>query len=198
LWLLYLYAGRELESLPILLWGLGFIFYGAVTFSRAFRLFHLFVVFFTAMMLTFTIGLGVILEQSRIILPATILVTLSMFLSMHLQFAMIGLGVTILYLFSVMTLGSVMIAARYGGETYFLLLGWTIIWISSTFYIALGPIPIIDLNSSAAMVVFMVGARRLEVLMPEEMRIIRYIERLRGILSKRRESEPRLVRASTL
>jgi hypothetical protein len=97
-----------------------------------------------------------------------------------------------------MTLGSVMIAARYGGETYFLLLGWTIIWISSTFYIALGPIPIIDLNSSAAMVVFMVGARRLEVLMPEEMRIIRYIERLRGILSKRRESEPRLVRASTL
>lgn len=185
LWLLYLYVKKELETLPILLWGAAFVFYGLEIITRILGFFNLFILFCVIMMALFVLGLGLILQKPLLIHSITLVVMVAALVLLFVGHGELSHGIALLYFYMTMTVGSVLIIKKYGPEVYSLLLGWTILLVSNTFLIYMQQNPITDINCSVAKVIFTLGARRLEFLMPRELRIRRYIETLRRMFRSR-------------
>jgi len=179
-WLLYLYARKELETLPILLWGVAFVFYGLEILVRIILgFFNLFIMLNIIMIILFILGLGLILQRPRLIHSITLIVMVAAFVLMFVGYGEFSHMIGLLYFYVTMTVGSVLIVNKYGPEVYPLLLGWTIILVSNIFLLFMPQNPITDINCSVAKVIFTLGARRLEFLMPRELRLRRYIEALK-------------------
>ena len=182
---MYLYAKKELETLPILLWGAAFVFYGLEIITRILGFFNLFILFCIVMMVLFVLGLGLILQNPLLVHSITLMVIVAVLVLLFIGRGELSHGIALLYFYVAMTVGSVLIINKYGPEVYPLLLGWVILLVSNTFLIYMQQNPITDINCSVAKVIFTLGARRLEFLMPRELRIRRYIETLKRMFGSR-------------
>ena len=185
-WLLYLYIRGELKTLPIFLWAFAFVFYGLEIFARIFGFpFQVFAVLSILMIVLFVLGLGIILRKSMIIHVILFGVLITALVLIFLGYGFYGHMIMLVFFYVTMTIGSVLIVSKYGSEIYPLLLGWTILLVSNLFLLYIRSNPITDINCSVAKVIFTLGARRLEFLMPRELRIRRYIETLKRMFRSR-------------
>jgi len=184
-WLLYLYAKKELETLPILLWGVAFVLYGLEILVRTFGFFNLSVSLCMIMTVFFVLGLSLILQRVLLINSVTLLVFVAAFILLFAGHGELSSAIGILYFYITMTVGSIVIINKYGPEVYPLLLGWVMLLVSNTFLIYMYPNPVTDIDCSVAKVIFTLGARRLESLMPRELRIRRYIEMVKRLFGSK-------------